>query len=83
MAPGRNFASAAVIFEKAVELSGGKDGAASTCWQGIYDVLGCVDEAVLSERKGLNLAIEQNNAELERHLESNLEHYERNGGKLQ
>ena len=40
----------------------------------IYDVLGCVVEAVLSERKGLNLAIEQNNAELERHLESNLEH---------
>ena len=50
---------------------------------GIYDVLGRADEAVETERQALNLAIEQNNQALEKHLESNLEHYERAGGKLQ
>ena len=50
---------------------------------GIYDALGRADEAVQTERQALNLAFEQNNRALENHLESNLEHYERAGGKLQ
>ena len=50
---------------------------------GIYDVLGPCDEAVQTERQALNLAIVQNNQTLEKHLESNLEYYERAIGKLQ
>jgi hypothetical protein len=38
---------------------------------------------VQTERQALNLAIEQNNQALEKHLESYLEHFERDGGKLQ
>jgi Flp pilus assembly protein TadD len=83
MAQRRDFAPAAVIFERAVELSGGKDWRCLDRLAGIYDVLGRADEAVETERQALNLAIEQNNQALEKHLESNLEYYERAGGKLQ
>ena len=50
---------------------------------GIFDVLGRADEAVQTELQAPNLAIEQNHQPLEKHLESNLEHYERAGAKLQ
>jgi Flp pilus assembly protein TadD len=82
MAQRRDFAPAAVIFERAVKLSGGKDWRCLDMLAGIYDVLGRTDEAVETERQALNLAIEQNNQALEKHLESNLEHYERARGKL-
>ena len=49
---------------------------------GIYDALGRADQAVQSERQAPNLAIEQNNQALEKHRDSNLEHYERDGDKL-
>lgn len=49
----------------------------------IYDALGRADEAMQTEPQALNLAFEQNNHALEKYLESNLEHYERDGGKLQ
>jgi tetratricopeptide (TPR) repeat protein len=83
MAQRRDFASAAVIFEKAVELSNGRDWRCLDMLAGIYDALGRSNEAVRSERQALNLAIEQKDSELEKHLESNLERYERDGGKLQ
>ena len=51
---------------------------------GIYDALGRADEAVQTERQALTKpGFEQNNHALEKYLESNLEHYERDGGKLQ
>ena len=83
MAQRRNFASAAVVFEKAVDLSGGRDWRCLDMLAGIYDALGRSDKAVQSERQALDLAVEQNNSELEKHLSSNLERYERDGGKLQ
>ena len=49
----------------------------------IYDALGRADEAVQTERQALNLVIDQDNQGLEKHLESNLEHYEPDAGKLQ
>jgi len=79
MAQRRDFAPAAVIFERAVKLSGGKDWRCLDMLAGIFDVLGRADEAVETERQ----AIEQNNQALEKHLKSNLEHYERAGGKRQ
>ena len=83
MAQRRDFAPAAVVFEKAVELSGGQDWRCLDMLAGIYDALGRSGEAVRTERQALNLAIEQNNQALEKHLESNLGHYERDGGKLE
>ena len=82
MAQRRDFAPAAVMFEGAVQLSGGKDWRCFDILAGIYDALGRADQAVQSERQAPNLAIEQNNKALEKHHESNLEHYERDRDKL-
>ena len=83
MAQRRDFASAAIVFEKAVELSAGKDWRCLDMLAGIYDALGRADEAVQTERQAVNLAIQQHNELLEKHLEINLERYERDSGKSQ
>jgi tetratricopeptide (TPR) repeat protein len=82
MAQRRDFASAAVVFEKAVGLSGGQDWRCLDMLAGIYDALGRADEAVQAERRAVNLAVQQQNEPLEKHLEGNLERYE-NNSKLQ
>ena len=80
MAQRRDFASAAVVFEKAVELSGGQDWRCLDMLAGIYDALGRSGEAVQTEKRAVNLAVQQHNEPLEKHLESNLERY---GSKVQ
>jgi hypothetical protein len=65
-----------------VGLSGGQDWRCLDMLAGIYDALGRADEAVQTERRAVNLAVQQQNEPLEKHLEGNLERYE-NNGKLQ
>jgi Flp pilus assembly protein TadD len=52
MAQRRDFASAAVVFEKAVELSAGKDWRCLDMLPGIYDALGRADEVVQNRTPG-------------------------------
>ncbi len=83
MAQRRDFSSAAVIFQQAVELSGGKDWRCLDMLAGIYDMLGRSAEAVQAEQQAVNLAVEQHDEPLEKHLKGNLERYERDSTKAQ
>lgn len=72
-----NVAGALTEFQKAVELSGGKDWRALDMLATAYDKSGRPADAVQTEKQAVDLARQQNDLELQKHLESNLERFER------
>ncbi len=78
-----DFAGAVPVFQKAVELSAGKDWRCLDMLASAYNQLGRSAEAVDAEQQALNLAIEHHDEALEKHLRTNLEHYEHGTTKAQ
>ena len=76
-----DFAGAVVILQKAVELSGGKDWRCLDMLASAYDKLGRPDDAVQTEHRAIDLAVQQHDEQLEKQLANNLERYERNSAK--
>ena len=74
-----NVAGALAEFQKAVDLSNGKDWRALDMLATAYDKAGRSADAVQTERLAIELAREQQNLELEKHLQSNLQRFERAG----
>jgi Flp pilus assembly protein TadD len=71
-----DFAGAVPQFQKAVELSDGKEWRCLDMLASAYNVLGRSSEAVQTEQRALDLAVQQNDQQLENHLRDNLAHYE-------
>ncbi len=71
-----DFAGAVPVFQKAVELSEGRDWRCLDMPASAYNQLGRSAEAVDAEQQALNLAIEHHDEPLEKHLRTNLEHYQ-------
>jgi len=78
-----DFAAAVPVFQKAVELSDGKDWRCLDMLASANSQLGRSAEAVAIEQRALDLAVAQHDQSLEKHLRTNLEHYERESTKAQ
>ncbi len=76
-------AGAVGAFQKAVELSEGKDWRCLAALADAYDKAGHSAEAIQSARQALELAHQENDAELEKHIQGDLERYEREAEKAQ
>jgi len=78
-----NVAGALTEFQKAVELSGGKDWRSLDMLATAYDKMGRPADAIAAERQALDVARQQHDEEVEKHLQSNLERFEREGAAVQ
>jgi Flp pilus assembly protein TadD len=76
-----DFAAAVAPFEKAVELSGGKNARFLAELAKVYDKTGRSADAVKAARQALDLAVLQNNEQLERNLREALDGYEADSAK--
>ncbi len=74
-----NVAGALTEFEKAVVLSGGKDWRSLDMLATAYDKMGRPADAIQTERRAIDLARQQNDVELQKHLEANLARFEQEG----
>jgi Flp pilus assembly protein TadD len=63
-------------FQKAVELSGGKDWRSLDMLATAYNKIGRPADAIQAERQAIDLARQQNDLALQKHLEANLERFE-------
>jgi Flp pilus assembly protein TadD len=68
-------------FEKAVELSGGKNARFLAELAKVYDKTGRSADAVKAAQQALDLAVLQNNEQLERNLREALDGYEADSAK--
>jgi Flp pilus assembly protein TadD len=76
-----DFAAAVAPFEKAVELSGGKNARFLAELAKVYDKTGRSADAVKAAQQALDLAVLQNNEQLERNLREALDGYEADSAK--
>jgi Flp pilus assembly protein TadD len=65
------------VFEKAVELSEGKEWRCLDMLASAYNQVGRSADAIQSEQRAIQLAIQQHDERLEKYLRGNLEHYGR------
>jgi Flp pilus assembly protein TadD len=71
------------VFQKAVELSEGKDWRCLAALASEYDKTGRSAEAVQSAQQALDLAVQEHDEQLAKNLRRDLERYERDGAKAQ
>ncbi len=76
LAAGRRFAEAISPFEKAVELSGGRDAGTLEMLAGVYSEVGRFEDAARTARRALAIAVAQGNRELAETLEARIADYE-------
>jgi Flp pilus assembly protein TadD len=70
-------------FQKAVELSDGKDVRCLAALADAYDKAGRFPEAIQSARQAVDLAVQEHDQQLEQDLRNDLERYQREGAQTQ
>ena len=78
-----DYAGAVAAFQKAVELSEGKDWQCLAALADAYNKTGRSAEAIQSAHQALDLALQQHDEQLEKKLRADLERYERDRAKAQ
>jgi Flp pilus assembly protein TadD len=79
----KDSAGAVSAFQKAVDLSEGKDPRCLAALADAYEKSGRSTQAIQSAQQALDLAIQGHDLEMEKNLRAALQRYERDGAKSQ
>jgi tetratricopeptide (TPR) repeat protein len=79
----KDYSGSVAAFQKAVEMSQGKDPRCLAALADVYEKTGHSAEAIQSAQQALDLALQEHDAEMEKNLRAALVRYERDGAKAQ